>query len=251
MFETIINLKSKDSHFKMILRIPGLIENAIYVRRGWETGLAEKMASFIKDNSIFIDIGSNIGYHTLYIASCLLNVKCIGFEPNPTVLADFKRNVEINNFTNISLYDYAIGEACGMTDFYMTGENSVNRGLSAVNLPKYGDELLKTTVKLISLDEFLDPDSKSTVSVLKIDAQGYEYQVINGALDVINKSHPVIFLEYHDESEKTPQEIFSLIPDYRIYIIDAWTGEVKEYEKSASKCCSDFLCIPSSATLPI
>ncbi len=244
MLEKCLDLKSKNSSFKMILKIPGLIENNICIRGGWETGLANLMLSMAGNSNTVIDIGANIGYHTLYLASSAGDVRCIGFEPNPGIYEEFKRNIGINGFANVTAYPYAVGDKCGVTEFYATNETAVNRGLSAINCPGNGSGYSKITVKLITLDSFLDDAAKENTRVLKIDAQGYEYQVISGALDLIKKSQPVIFMEYHEESEKTPREIFDLIPDYRIFTVDAWSGEVKEYEKSDNKCCTDFLCVP-------
>lgn len=239
-----VSLKAGNNLFKMNLRMPGLIENAIFIRGGWETGLAKQMASFIKEGSTFLDIGANIGYHTLYMASTFPDIQCIAFEPNPNVLEELKENIKVNGYKNISVYDYAVGDSCESIEFYMTGEASLNRGVSAVNLPKYGSGLKKETVNMVALDQFLEEKFKENTSVLKIDAQGYEYQVIRGSLDLIGKSKPVIFLEFHDESEKTPLEIFSLIPEYEVYTIEAWSGEINKYERSDNKCWSDFLCVP-------
>ncbi|HEX3027827.1 MAG TPA: FkbM family methyltransferase, partial [Clostridia bacterium] len=110
LLEKCLDLKSKNGIFKMILKLPGLIENNICIRGGWETGLANLMLSMAGKGSTIIDIGANIGYHTLYLASSADNVRCIGFEPNPGIYEEFKRNIEINGFTNVLAYDFAVGD---------------------------------------------------------------------------------------------------------------------------------------------
>jgi FkbM family methyltransferase len=251
--ETVTELKSRAGTFKMILERPGLIEDAIVHIGGWEIGLVSKLSGLLKDKGIFLDIGANIGYYTLYMARSFPNMKCIGFEPNPRTYEQFKRNVGVNQLHNVLAYDYAVGDVDGWTDFHVTGDTHYNKALSAVNYYEgLENDFKKISVKIVTLDNFLDDNMKKNVRAIKIDTQGFEYEVIRGALDLINQSKPIISFESHSCSKYTDSQIFNLIPDYKIYKIQAWSGEIRAYgEPDPPEYANDLLCIPPNMTLSI
>ena len=177
----------------MLLKRPGLIEDCIAEKGCWEPGIAKTLAKFLKDGSIFIDVGANIGYHILYLASMFPGIKCIGFEPNPDILKQFINNIKINRFKNIAVYDHAVGNREGW--------------------------------------------------LIQIDTQGYEYQVLQGAADLIDKLRPVISFEAHNYS-RDDKKILKLLSNYEFFRVDFWTGETIEYDNKQKKLHGDFLCIP-------
>lgn len=251
--EDTVELKSKTGTFKMILERPGLIEDLIAGAGGWEIGIVNRLSGLLKDEGLFLDVGANIGYYTLYMASSFPNMKCIGFEPSPMIYKQFKRNVSENQFNNISAYDYAVGDFCGLTHFHVTGDTHYNRALSAVNYYEHlENDFKKISVKIVTLDSFLNKDLKKNVQIIKIDTQGFEYEVIRGALDIINQSKPIICLESHSYSKHNESEIFKLIPDYRIFKIQAWSGEIRAYgEPDPPDYGKDLLCIPPNMPFAI
>lgn len=117
----------------MSLERPGLIEDHIVQNGGWEMGLVDIISHFIKDDSLFLDIGANIGYHSLYIASMFPNALCYSFEPNPDIYQQLKQNVSINKFKNIVTHNVAAGATNGTTKFCKVQESAYNRGLSAID----------------------------------------------------------------------------------------------------------------------
>ncbi|MFZ5969207.1 MAG: FkbM family methyltransferase [Bacillota bacterium] len=245
MTQQIIDLTTKNSMFKMILDRPGLIEDYIVEYGGWEIGLVRMLASLLKDEGAFLDIGANIGYYTLFMASSFPNMKCIGFEPHPKIYEQFKRNVTINQFKNVTTYDYAVGDFNGQTDFHITRDDHYNKALAAINYyDLLENDFQKVSVKIVTVDDILDDETKKNVRAMKIDTQGYEYEVIRGAQDLIKKSKPIICFESHSCSRYSESEIFSLLPDYKIYKINAWFGELKAYDAPDAKGYSDdLLCI--------
>ena len=74
----------------------------------------------ISSGDIVIDIGANIGYFTLIMAKCIReNGKVFSFEPEPKNFELLKKNVEINNYSNVILEKKAIGKKTGTTKLYL------------------------------------------------------------------------------------------------------------------------------------
>lgn len=140
------------------------------------------MRLFIEKDSVYIDVGVNIGYHALAMhkeTGCTV----IGFEPNPThftVAAENCKNAPIQ------IFNAALGsrkETIKMTD--VTVDDNGNYGET-----KQDDEGT-ITAECLTLDTLNVPK----VSVMKIDVEGFEIEVMKGAEQTIDKYRPVIFYE--------------------------------------------------------
>lgn len=240
---------SKNSEaFKILLETPGLIEDTIIQYGCWEPAIDYIIAHHMKKDGIFIDVGANIGYHSLSTALLLPKAECIAFEPHPQIFEQLKANIELNQFKNIVPHNMAVGDFCGSTTINLTNDTSYNRGLSTIlSDSSLENESHKVDVKIMTLDEFLDQEEKKRVNVMKIDTQGYEYQVLKGALDTIKRSKPVILMEIHRISGMEVKEILNLLPDYLHFQLDVWRGHLQPIERNDSNIYDDnfdIVCVP-------
>lgn len=239
------------SLFRMSLSLPGFIEETIRDQGAWEPGLAKLLIRFLQPGRLFVDVGANIGYHTLFIASSNEQIQCIAYEPNPEIFSSLDENVKLNGFMNIKAICQAIGDSEGKTEFYMQRETAYNRGLSGASLGPGVDpeEFVACRIPVIPLDEalYLNP---MEVGVLKIDTQGYEYEVLRGAQNIITRSKPVIAFEFHTYGTHRLEDIFPLLPGYRFYKLQAWTGEWRPATESDPPGFEgDYICIPDGMEL--
>lgn len=232
--------------FKMCLTTPGFIEEMIIKNGNWEPYLAPIIRPFISTDSLFLDIGANIGYHSLHVASLCQDARCISFEPHPVICKQLSANIQINNFSNVKAYPLAIGNREGTTKFYMQNDQSYNRGMSAIDYYEgIGTEYSEIKVDMTTLDEFLNQEDKKKVSVIKIDTQGNEYQVLQGAKKVIAESRPIIAIEHHDNADHSLDDLLMLLDGYQVFKVNLWNGQVTEIEKELDQFQHDYLFIPS------
>ncbi len=241
-----MEIKGKKSNtFKMLLETPGLIEDTIIRYGCWEPAIDYIIDYYMKEDGIFIDVGANIGYHSLYIASLSPKAECIAFEPHPKIFEQLSTNAGLNHFNHLVTHNVAVGDFCGNTKINLTNDSSYNRGLSTIlNDESLENESHQVNVKISTLDEFLNHDQKNRINVMKIDTQGYEYQVLKGALDIIYRSRPIILLEIHRISGVGAKEILDLLPDYLLLGLDAWKGYLKYIEHNDFNNNFDMICIP-------
>ncbi|MCU5109609.1 FkbM family methyltransferase [Bacillus cereus] len=153
----------------------------------YEKELLEYFKEYMPTNGIVYDIGSNIGNHTLYFYRNLNPKKIYSFEPAKELFALLDFNTKVNQFKNIELFNYAVGKEIGEANLNYNYKNT-----GASNISPDGHEL----VKIINLDKLKieKPD------FVKIDVEGFEYNVIQGMQKILQVSSPVLWIEIFKEN---------------------------------------------------
>jgi FkbM family methyltransferase len=132
-----------------------------------------------------VDVGANIGYYvSMYeqIIGAKGNITCI--EPSPENLKELYENIAANQWPNVTVHECAVGNHTGTVGL----RDGVNSGVVAVE-----EGVFQSSVR--PLDEIVP----SRCDFLKIDVDGYEWHVLQGAKRVIERDRPVLFLEYHPQ----------------------------------------------------
>jgi FkbM family methyltransferase len=144
-------------------------------------------------DSIAIDVGANIGNHSIFLQSFLAD-DLIAVEPNPTVLPVLKNNLS-SNIRNYSVYDCALGEADGSGTIVLPKNAADNSGMARVE-----PDGVENTVRITTLDSMVTDwgNAHTTgghISIIKIDVEGMEAAVLKGAMKTILRDRPHIFVE--------------------------------------------------------
>jgi FkbM family methyltransferase len=142
-------------------------------------------------DGIFVDIGSNIGNHTIFAAQHLGASKVIPFEPNPLAYELLIQNVLVNRLRDVVSFDFigygASDEAAGGF-----GMQKRNRNLGAAKMREgEGD------VEVLRADEALaeiEPD------FIKIDVEGMEMKALRGLSGVMDRCRPILMVEVDQEN---------------------------------------------------
>jgi len=136
-----------------------------------------------------LDIGSNIGNHTLFFANECNAKKIYCFEPMEEVSFIWKRNIQINNLENkVELFRCALGEKAGNA----TGKIAEsNMGGTQMRLVSTGE------IEVRQLDDF---DFGEKIGFIKIDVEGMEFQVFKGGLGFLKRDMPYILCEIWEKN---------------------------------------------------
>jgi FkbM family methyltransferase len=168
-----------------------LIGNWISVFGVWEHEELSQVFEFLKpifprfSNSLALDVGANIGNHSMYFAKYFKNV--MAFEPNKKTY-DVLR-VNCSTFHNIQAMNYGLGEKAGSA---IMAEDIINAGGAGIS-KEVGQGV---EIKIDTLDSL--EKNCSEISLIKMDVEGYEEQVIKGGLQLIKRHQPIILLEQHE-----------------------------------------------------
>lgn len=156
----------------------------------YELKLLNKVKS-LNLNGTYVDVGANIGNHTLFFSQICNSKKVISIEMDKKIFDVLDTNVTENNSNEkVTLYNIGIGEKEKKVRTSSPDLNNI--GMTKI-IDENGDVLVKT------LDNLLQ--NETDVSLIKIDVEGYELNVLNGAKNLINKNLPVIISELKTESE--------------------------------------------------
>ncbi len=186
-----------NTQFKIVINPSqnACVDETIALQGYWEKELSEQLTKYITPGCTFLDLGANIGYHSLFVASLLKNTGAIhSFEPIKRLSEQIKNSAVENNFTNITVHNLALGDRSYKTEINLRDEN-----MGGSSLAEYTNLNLVTIsatekITVVTLDSLLPPTTK--VDVIKIDVEGFEFEALKGARKLLQAQHPVIFMEF-------------------------------------------------------
>jgi FkbM family methyltransferase len=138
--------------------------------------------------SAFYDIGANIGNHTVFLVDLFEHVYC--FEPNPKALEILKTNVR--ELTQVKIFPVGLSNEDAQLDF-MTG-SATNLGNAHIVTPEETYEPM-ARISVRNGDRLIDDEKLVPPTIMKIDVEGHEPEVIAGLEATIKRHKPVIVME--------------------------------------------------------
>jgi FkbM family methyltransferase len=145
-----------------------------------------------------VDIGANIGYYSLMAAQLVGEEgRVFAFEPDPKNFELLSRNLELNGYRNVVAVQKAVSNTSGIVTLYIDETNFGNRSFGEKNIVNDGGAVETQTV---SFDEFYESEMHGArIDVLKIDAQGAEGLIFEGARKTLTNQTPRIFMEFEPD----------------------------------------------------
>lgn len=234
-------------------RIMGLTDNAQVTRRGirWQLDLREGIdlaiylfgyfecetvnayRRLLKPGDTVLDIGANIGAHTLPLARCVSPAgKVIAFEPTAYAYNKLRQNVSLNpplagliQAEQIMLVDSE--ETQVKPQLYSSWQ--IHNAVANTH-PKHGGRLMDTTGACnMTLDRFVAEHKLGDISLIKMDVDGHECQVLRGARELLRRDKPILLMEIMpyglEEAGASLDEFLAIVSahGYKLYELDGRT----------------------------
>ena len=199
-----------------------IFKTSILKNEIWEKNICDFISKLIEPNTDFLDIGSNIGLISLAINLLSNNVKNIHcFECSPDTFISLKYNTQ--NKPNIFLYNFGLSDKLqicimnnntynnGCNHIYKICNNEINKEIlyhySNMDVYEKNNNLFIAT---LPLDSFMNSFTNK-ISVIKIDVEGFELFVLQGAFKLIEYHKPIIFIEIFDSNLNDIIEWFNIL----------------------------------------
>ena len=146
-----------------------------------------------KNKLLFVDCGCNYGFYSFYTSSISRDNVVISIEASKKTSEIFKKNLRLNNLLNIKFYNKAISSREDQIIKFNESENDwessqVHSDFKLETVSEIQSIKIDTVVKEYNLNEY--------ISVIKLDIEGNEFSAIDGALDFIRKTSPLIIIEF-------------------------------------------------------
>lgn len=209
----------------------------------------ELFRSIVESGDVVLDIGANIGAHTVPLAQMVgLTGRVIAFEPQADQFHLLCANVALNHLWNVQTQRMALGERAGSIPVPRLDPNSRNN-FGGLSLGGAGDP-----VAVLALDSVPMP----RLDFLKIDVEGMELSVLKGARNTIEQHSPVLYVEADRPQQRGPLFDFLHKMEYRVWEHtpplwnDAnWYAETECPWPEGKNCVSiNWLCLPDGTEPP-
>ena len=146
-----------------------------------------------KNKVLFIDCGCNYGFYSLYVASLHKEHKIISIEASKNTLEEFKKNLNLNNLQNISLFNKAISN----NDMENIGFNESDKDWESSLTHHEFNSYSKTKIQTIKIDTLVkDYDLDDFKTIIKLDIEGNEMRALQGSINLIQRASPLIIIEF-------------------------------------------------------
>ena len=188
------------------IKLQYLSDNDIAAREGGSMGrfqelpLLERLRGMAKGGT-YVDVGANIGNHTIFFAGFTMANRVVAVEPHPVIAAQLRRNINSNSLeTPIQVLEIAAWD----DDCKLAMDHPVpgNSGRTSLMSPRR----IAHDVRGQTLDAALQ--GCDDISIMKFDVEDSEAYALEGSIEIIEKQRPVLVTEAHTDSQLAHQAGF-------------------------------------------
>jgi len=202
---------SAEFHVTSPRELAFLEDELLDVRVG-EVVALEKLLANLGTDDVAYDIGASLGTHALFMARKVGPEGCVvAFEPQTKNYAKLIANANLNDLKNIRSFRLAVGRRSGKMGLYGCSEDD----FGLFSMTRAEGSRWNEDVEMVHGDAFVHDHRLPLPHVVKIDVEGYEYDVLRGLQNTLSRERcRLVFCEIHPTMlprEVTSEEVFSLL----------------------------------------
>ena len=173
---------------RMILASEGRYPPINMATNRYEVETTRLFERVVEPGMVVVDAGAHVGYFTLAAARLVGPTGRVhSFEPEPVNHALLLRNIELNEYQNVTPVRQALSNQAGNATLFLTALDSGRHSTYQHDLPMSGSLIIETT----TLDEYLENQGWPKIDLVKIDVEGAEIDVLDGMAELLNKSEEI------------------------------------------------------------
>jgi FkbM family methyltransferase len=190
-----IPVKTKAGRF-YLPNLKDMISIDLFINGFYEKGLVNMLKRNIPPDGVFIDVGANIGSISIPLSRMRPDIRIVAVEASPWIFSILKKNLEMNNTTNITAANFAVySESHRMLPMYAPKDLFGKGSLKAV-FTKQAE-----MVEAITIDDIKKEFNLPVIHFIKVDVEGFEAAVFNGMSRVSVTDKPKIIFEFSEWAE--------------------------------------------------
>lgn len=198
----------------------------------FEPEISHLIGRLIKPDHIVLDVGANMGAHTVAFARRAHRGHVYAFEPVREMAVRLSHNCRLNGIDNVTLMRCGLGDRDDTLEMNvnvagpaMEGTSSLTRTVHIESHPEWYET---RTVPIRRLDDVVGELAPAgRIGFVKIDTEGFETQIIEGGMETLRRDRPVMIVEAHsrrlEAAGKSFQWYLDTFSDYHIFIVTAVT----------------------------
>lgn len=183
-----------------------------FIVGAYELECTRALRENLRDKSVCFDVGANLGYFSILMSRLVGNDgHVVAFEPMPDTFEVLEENIRINGLQNVVAVAAAVGDRSGSIELLSQPDQRFTKTASVVGYRLEG-AAQKTSVRSIRLDELI-ADGERSPDLIKIDVEGGEFGVLNGARELLSKRRPTLIVEIHGWGSEASQQVLKLLDE--------------------------------------
>jgi FkbM family methyltransferase len=185
----------EDEDIAIYTTADNFIEWKILTIGTYENEINKLIRLCLKPGSVALDIGGNIGLQSIRMSQCVgSDGQVIAFEPLKHLQERFKKNIALNKIFNVLLMPYALSDADSDQELKFS-PLEWNQGSFSLAGKPHGTETQLVQIK--KGDALPEIQALKRLDLIKIDVEGFEYRVLKGLTNTLEKFRPRIIFEYN------------------------------------------------------
>ena len=241
--DPIINVSEFGGRFAVDARSD--IFRRILINKSYEPELVQHCLNFLDKTRDVIDVGANVGFFTVMFAKNITNKKVLSIEPTKNAIRRLRQNLELNDVIDrVDVFEGVASNQNGTVEIKTIEGKEEYSSLGEMLHPSISKEsyvtesIISTTIDALVEQKSLDP------GFLKVDVEGVEHLVFEGAQETIKNKRPIILSELSNsllmENGSSSEEVINLIKKYDYDVFDP----VDLIGEPGNKDFGDILCFP-------
>src|SRR5580704_1635191 len=199
----------RDSRFQMWLDPSSYSDFILGI---YEPGCTDVLRQYAREGSLCVDVGANLGYFSIFMSRLVGGRgQVIAFEPMPDTVEMLRKNVLVNDLRNVTVVQAAASDVSGSVEFFSEPSQSMTKTASMLN-HRFQGAAQTTIVPSVRLDDYFAGASRLP-DFIKIDVEGAEEAVLNGARETLARGGPVLVVEIHRWGSPESQRVLSLLSE--------------------------------------
>lgn len=210
-----------------LMLFPGEMVSDAIAYGGFETEVSGFLSAYLKPGMTVIDAGTNFGLYAALAARLVgPSGRVYGFEPSAREHDRALRNMELNGFDNVQIFQAALSDADGSAELHVCSNYYAAFNSIAQVLPVVANNVVRTEhVPTFTVDSFTEQQAVRHVDVMKIDVEGAESAVLRGGARVFGAADgPIILCELCDLNQDEPvgrtRTVLKLLHEYGYEVFD-------------------------------
>lgn len=188
----------------------------------------DKLYSLVKKGDVIFDVGTNVGETLLNFAKLTGETGYVyGFEPDEENYTNAIKNISLNSFANIHVFKKAVSDKKETLKLFVVEPH--NRGMNRILDAGDTSDYQYTTIEATTLDDIILENKIERVDLVKIDIEGYEMHALKGAVQMLKRFRPVLFVEIAYtrliKLHTSPNDVMKFLEEMNYDIFHAQTDE--------------------------
>jgi FkbM family methyltransferase len=240
---------------------PDLLTRHLLFFGRYQEDVINSMKSFLKSGDTVFDIGGHHGLMSIFASNLVGDQgRVVSFEPNPEMRPILQKNLTLNNITNVLIEPIGLFDQEDNLEFYPQQGNVSWNSSFIKDFVDRKSELTPIIVPTTTLDNYVEKN-QIIPNFIKIDAEGAEIFILNGAKKTIQTYHPILVMEFNAlAAEKAGTSIENIVAfleneNYEFHIhrkpglwwlVDRPYEILEKYDLENKKDLENIICLPPS-----